>query len=134
MSVVIPTGFGSATIDGVLHPSEWVDAGAAAIAVNTPNAGTVPGTLYAMNDGTTLYLAVQFGATASGNSASFEFDSDKSGDRRSATGWLPSEGGHAVSGGQLASSDPFRPIVANRETRSWRLVAVKQMPPLKHPW
>ena len=79
MAVVIPTGFGSATIDGVLGPGEWADAGTAAVAVNILGGGTAPGTLYAMNDGANLYLAVQFGATAQGNSAAFEFDSDKSG-------------------------------------------------------
>ena len=79
MTVVIPPGFGSATIDGVLDPGEWADAGTATIAVNTLSGGTVPGTLYVMNDGVKLYLALQFGATALGNSAAFEFDNDRSG-------------------------------------------------------
>jgi Ca2+-binding RTX toxin-like protein len=79
MALTLAAGFGNATIDGVLGPGEWADAGTMMFAVNVPGGGSVPGAVHVMNDNATLYLAVEFGAAASANSASFEFDSDQSG-------------------------------------------------------
>jgi hypothetical protein len=78
---VVLTGFGTATIDAVLSPGEWDNAGSINFAVNVPEGGTTPGTLFVMNDASNLYLAVQFARPAAdiGQSAGFEFDNDHSG-------------------------------------------------------
>src|SRR5262245_60532019 len=78
------TGFGSATIDGVVSPNEWDRAGCVAFPVNVPEGGTTPGRACAMNDAETLYLLIQFNRETAdaGNSAVFEFDNDHSGGPR----------------------------------------------------
>jgi hypothetical protein len=79
---VVLTGFGTPTIDGVLNSGEWDNAGSINFPVNIPpsqGGGTVQGTLFVMNDATNLYLAVEFPFTASGNTASFQFDNDHGG-------------------------------------------------------
>jgi len=56
------SGFGTATIDGHLGPGEWDSAGKLDLVLNLPVAdggGTTTGTLFVMNDGTSLYLAVK---------------------------------------------------------------------------
>jgi hypothetical protein len=76
------TGTGTATIDGVLSPGEWDLAGSVAFAANVPasqGGGTVPATLYAMNDGVNLYFAVRFDAPFLG-AASFVVEIDANGD------------------------------------------------------
>jgi hypothetical protein len=79
------TGFGSASIDGVVGPSdEWGLAGCIAFPVNVPEGGTTSGRACAMNDESTLYLLVQFDRPTvdAGNSAAFEFDNDHAGGPR----------------------------------------------------
>jgi hypothetical protein len=78
------TGFGSATIDGVVGPSEWDRAGCVALPVNVPEGGTTSGRACAMNDESMLYLLVQFDRAIvdAGNTAIFEFDNDHSGGPR----------------------------------------------------
>ncbi|MFZ2951050.1 MAG: hypothetical protein WA003_16360 [Desulfuromonadaceae bacterium] len=75
------SGHGTATIDGVATPSEWASAGCLPITVNVPG-GTTPGNVCAMNDDNNLYLLVVFARSIEdpGNTASFEFDNDHSGD------------------------------------------------------
>ena len=78
------TGLGSATIDGVVGPSEWDTAGCVAFPVNVPEGGTTSGRACAMNDESMLYLLVQFDRPTvdAGNTAAFEFDNDHSGGPR----------------------------------------------------
>ena len=77
------SGFGSATIDGVLSPEEWNGAATVDFPVNLPEGGTTTGTLLVMNDTTDLYLAVRFArsvvGTATDSSVGFEFDNDHHG-------------------------------------------------------
>ena len=60
----IYSGYGTATIDGVLSTGEWDSAGSTTFQVNLPpggaGGGTVTGTIYALNDGTNLYIAIHF--------------------------------------------------------------------------
>jgi hypothetical protein len=73
-------GFGTATIDAVLTPGEWDTAAKRDFAANRlpeEGGGTMPATLYVMNDATTLYLAVSIAKPALGSSSiAFEFDND----------------------------------------------------------
>jgi hypothetical protein len=65
-------GFGTAVIDGVLTPNEWNRAGRYDLQANRSPAeggGTVPATLYVMNDSTNLYLALRVTVTSLGYSA-----------------------------------------------------------------
>jgi hypothetical protein len=52
------TGYGTASIDGVLSAGEWDTAGFVVFAANIPGGRTAPATLWAMNDDTNLYLAL----------------------------------------------------------------------------
>ena len=59
---VVLSGFGTATIDGQLGPGEWDSAAKVDVLVNLPvsdGGGSTNGTLFVMNDGTNLYLAVK---------------------------------------------------------------------------
>jgi hypothetical protein len=80
------SGFGTATVDGVLSPGEWDGAAHVDFNVNVPAAdggGTTPATLYVMNDETNLFLAVQLKRSSFGGATnpSFEFDNDHDGVR-----------------------------------------------------
>jgi hypothetical protein len=77
------SGFGTATVDGVLSPDEWDTAGTLDILVNIPpnlSPDAVPGKLFVMNDHTNLYLAVQidFPVTIT-MPIEFTFDNDHGG-------------------------------------------------------
>jgi hypothetical protein len=76
---VLNCGLGTPQINGVMSPGEWDTAGHIDFTVNTPYGGTTDGTVFAMNDGDNLYLALRFDYVADGNSASFRFDNDNSG-------------------------------------------------------
>jgi len=54
-------GFGTATLDGAMGPGEWDPAGHHDFTVNRapPEGGTVPATIYVMNDGANLYIALK---------------------------------------------------------------------------
>jgi hypothetical protein len=73
-------GFGTATIDGVAAAGEWNPAGTVNFSVNRVAAqggGTVPATLYAMNDATNLYIAIKVdNATVAASTAEVSFDGD----------------------------------------------------------
>jgi hypothetical protein len=71
-------------IDGTMGPGEWDSAGSVNFLVNTLEGGTTPGTIFAMNDATNLYLAFRFERSAADpiNHATFEFDNDHSGGAR----------------------------------------------------
>ncbi len=75
------SAFGTATVDGVLAPGEWDDAAHVNFLVNLPEGGTTPGTLFVMNDGTNLYLAVRFARSALDpvNLVEFKFDNNDNG-------------------------------------------------------
>ena len=65
-------GYGTSTIDGVLTPDEWGGAGRYDFqADRAPNqgGGTVPATLFVMNDSTNLYLALRVAVANLGHSA-----------------------------------------------------------------
>ncbi len=78
------SGSGTPTIDGVISPGEWDNAGFADFPVNLPEGGTTPGRVFAMNDASNLYLAIRFSRSIvdPGNTASFEFDNDHAGGAR----------------------------------------------------
>lgn len=73
-------GFGTAVIDANPAPSEWDAAGRYDFSVNRAAAeggGTVPATLYVMNDQTNLYVALRVtGATVGSTIFLMEFDND----------------------------------------------------------
>lgn len=75
------TGKGLATIDGVLSPGEWDEAGVFNLSVRVPGGGTTPATLYVMNDNLNLYVALRFNRTFvdPGNTLAFEFDNNNNG-------------------------------------------------------
>jgi hypothetical protein len=65
-------GYGTPVVDGVLAPGEWDTAGHYDFQANRSPAeggGTVPATLFVMNDATNLYLALRVSVTGLGNSA-----------------------------------------------------------------
>ena len=87
---VVLSGFGSATVDGVLSPGEWGSAGRIDFVANLPLAdggGTTPATLFVMNDATSLYLGVRIarsrlntGTIGFGlDQVAFEFDNNHNG-------------------------------------------------------
>ena len=87
-TVVINSGYTTSppTIDGLLNPGEWVAAGSTTFAVNLPpggaDGGTVPGTVYVMNDATNLYIAIYVPAysnPAAINEALIYFDNNNNG-------------------------------------------------------
>ena len=64
-------GYGTPVVDGVLEPGEWDAAGRYDFQANRSPAeggGTVPATLFVMNDATNLYLALRVSVTDLGNS------------------------------------------------------------------
>lgn len=64
-------GYGTASVDGVLTPGEWDSAGRYDFMANRAPAegeGTVPATLYVMNDAVNLYLALRVSVASLGNS------------------------------------------------------------------
>lgn len=82
-------GFGSATIDGVIGPGEWDPAGNVNFTVNRSSSeggGTVPATLYVMNDAANLYVGIRVqNATVGASTAEVLFDNDHN-DRTTAEG------------------------------------------------
>ena len=65
-------GYGTPVVDGVLSPGEWDAAGHYDFRANRSPAeggGTVPATLFVMNDATNLYLALRIGVADLGYSA-----------------------------------------------------------------
>jgi hypothetical protein len=65
-------GFGTATIDGVLAPAEWDGAGRydfQADRAPSEGGGTVPATLFVMNDATNIYFALRVAVANLGYSA-----------------------------------------------------------------
>lgn len=57
-------GRGTAVIDGTMGAAEWSRAGRIDFAVNVPGGGTTPGSLFVMNDGTNLYVALRIRRSA----------------------------------------------------------------------
>jgi hypothetical protein len=72
------SGFGTASVDGVISPGEWDPAGSVDFLVNTPGGGTAAATLWAMNDAVNLYLGVQIAGLYDRPGVNFEFDVDGS--------------------------------------------------------
>jgi|GEM_PF-2201867 len=73
-------GSGTATINGTLSPGEWANAAQSSVTVNLPGGGTTPATLYVMNDGTNLYLALQIpGSPYHVKTLTFLFDNNNDG-------------------------------------------------------
>jgi hypothetical protein len=73
-------GFGTATIDGVPAAGEWDPAGHVDFTVNRSSSeggGTVPATLFVMNDATNLYVGIRVqNATVGLSTAEVLFDND----------------------------------------------------------
>lgn len=79
-------GTGTATIDGSLGAGEWTGARRLTFAAALPafdGGGTVPAAILAMNDGASLYVAVEIGRATYGGSTSLAvyFDNDHNGSR-----------------------------------------------------
>ncbi len=81
LGVATVSGLGTATVDGVMSAGEWDGAGSVDFSVIVPEGGTTPGTVFVMNDANNLYLAIRFARPIvdPGNTASFEFDNNHSG-------------------------------------------------------
>ena len=79
-SVDIPfSGFGTAIIDGRMDPGEWDNATYLDFTMTVAE-GTVPATIFVMNDETDLYLAIRAGeVTDRGKSVTFQFDNNLDG-------------------------------------------------------
>jgi hypothetical protein len=62
LSTPVPgmAGSGTATIDGMIGEQEYAGAATIALTLDLPGGGTVPGTIYVMNDGDNLYLALRY--------------------------------------------------------------------------
>ena len=73
-------GFGTATIDGVMDAGEWDPAGHADFTVNRSSSeggGTVPATVYVMNDAASVYVGIKVvNATVASSAAWVHFDGD----------------------------------------------------------
>jgi hypothetical protein len=81
---VVLTGVGTATIDGVLSPGEWDNAGSIDVALKVPvvdGGGTTPAVLLVMNDANNLYLAMKIARASLGleTVVTFSFDSNHNG-------------------------------------------------------
>jgi hypothetical protein len=76
-------GFGNAIIDGFMSPGEWDNAVKIDFLANVPSSdggGTTPATLYIMNDGLNLYLAVKIARSSFGSSTQLFSDFDNNND------------------------------------------------------
>lgn len=79
------SGFGTATIDGMMSPAEWDSAASIEFeAILPPDyryaSDTAPAVLYVMNDRENVYLGVRINRVGfSGGGASFAFDNDNDG-------------------------------------------------------
>ncbi len=76
-------GFGKAIIDGVMSLGEWDNAIKIEFQANVPpsdGGGTTPATLYIMNDGLDLYLAVKIARSSFGSATQFISDFDNNDD------------------------------------------------------
>jgi hypothetical protein len=72
--------YGTAVVDGALAQGEWDAAAKWNFNANIPPSGTTPATLYLMNDGSTLYLALRVARPSLGSSSvAFDFDNDHDG-------------------------------------------------------
>src|SRR6266480_5218162 len=78
-------GFGTATLDGAMGAGEWDAAGHVDFTVNRSSAqggGTVPATLYVMNDRANLYIGIKvLNATVAASRAEVLFDNNDDGTR-----------------------------------------------------
>jgi hypothetical protein len=81
VGVLAAPGFATPAIDGVFGSGEWGKAASFAFDVELPEGGTVPGTLYVLNDASNLYLALRYQRSVARESKgiSFEFDNNASG-------------------------------------------------------
>ena len=80
------TGIGTASIDGVLAPGEWDNAGTHSthnFDLSLPEGGRATATMYAMNDRDGLYLAIKTSRPVVdyGAQINFRFDNDNGGER-----------------------------------------------------
>lgn len=76
------SAFGTAAIDGEIGSGEWDRAARLPFSMTIPDhdgGGTVPATLYVMNDATTLYVAVRAQGFYSAFNPALEFDNDDDG-------------------------------------------------------
>ncbi len=77
------SGLGTSTIDGVMSPGEWDNAAKVDFQASLPSSeggGTTPATLYVMNDGLNLYMAVKIKRSSFGFQTNFLVDFDNNND------------------------------------------------------
>jgi hypothetical protein len=73
------SGRGTATVDGVVSPGEWAEAGVVAFPANMPEGGTAPATLRMMNDGVNLYVSLTVARVGGDQTIALAFDNDHDG-------------------------------------------------------
>ncbi len=77
------SGKGSATINGVMSPGEWDNAAKVDFLANLPGSGggTIPATMYVMNDELNLYIAIKIAQPSFGPRMAFSvaFDNNNNG-------------------------------------------------------
>lgn len=115
-------GTGTATIDGYMSAGEWDGAGAYSFDADIGDGNSVPATLYMMDDGANLYIAVAVEQSALPSSSSFRllFDNDAdgivrtgddlvqvSGDSRRASYTAPLYDGHIRFGAGLPTDTEY---------------------------
>ncbi|MGH2668635.1 MAG: Ig-like domain-containing protein, partial [bacterium] len=77
---VCSQGFGTASINGVVDAAEWFCAFSEQFTANLPGGATTPATVFWMNDGVNLYLAVRVTRAAADKDNVLRFDFDSDGD------------------------------------------------------
>jgi len=88
----------SVTVDGIFNASEWDCAKSYSFNANT-SAGTTPATLYVINNGTTLYMAVRVQRSALDNKSTLQVNFDNN------NSWLVGGTGAAEIGDDVLSLD-----------------------------
>lgn len=77
------SGYGTATIDGVMNAGEWNSAGVAHFNANLNGGGVAPATVYVMNDGANLYVGLKVENLSAYNfyalNGAIRFDNDHDG-------------------------------------------------------
>ncbi|MGH7569379.1 MAG: Ig-like domain-containing protein [Gemmatimonadales bacterium] len=77
---VCSQGFGTATINGFIGAAEWFCAFSEQFTANLPGGSTTPATVFWMNDGANLYVAVRVPQSAADQDNILRFDFDSDGD------------------------------------------------------
>lgn len=99
----VVAGCGTATVDGMLEPGEWGNAGVVQFSANVPGGGNVAADLFVMNDSENLYLALRVPRSSldSQSHVNYLFDNDNDGVGEDGDDFL------AVSASGISFTDAF---------------------------